>query len=65
MRPETLPPLRLGLDQAAQILNTTRATLYCRIRDGALKAHKDGRRTYLTMAEVKRYAKRAENGKGR
>jgi excisionase family DNA binding protein len=63
MSPESIPPLRVGLDQAAQLLNTTRATLYSRIKAGALKAHKDGRRTYLTMAEVKRYAKRAELGK--
>ena len=59
---ESLSPLRLSLDQAAQMLNTSRAVIYCRIRDGALRAHKDGRRTYLSLVEVKRYAKRMERG---
>lgn len=52
---ETLPTLRYSLDQAAQILNFTRATLYTRIKDGELTVHRDGRRVYVTTAELQRY----------
>jgi excisionase family DNA binding protein len=36
-------------------LRMSRASLYERIRDGEIKAQKDGRRRYITTAELQRY----------
>jgi excisionase family DNA binding protein len=51
----TLPNLRFAIPEAAQILRISRAQLYNRIQEGALKPHKDGSRTYLTCTELERY----------
>jgi len=50
-----LPALRFEIPEAALILRMSRAQLYHRIRDGALKVQKDGARTYITRAELERY----------
>lgn len=52
---EPLPHLRFEIIEAARILRMSRATLYERIRNGNLKAQKDGRRRYITAAELHRY----------
>ena len=52
---EPLPQLRFEIIEAARILRMSRATLYERIRDGELKAQKDGRRSYITAVELQRY----------
>jgi excisionase family DNA binding protein len=52
---EVLPQLRFEITEAARILRLSRATLYERIRDGELKAQKDGRRSFITAVELQRY----------
>jgi excisionase family DNA binding protein len=49
-----LPQLR-EIIETARILRMSRATLYERIRAGEIKAQKDGRRRYVTAAELQRY----------
>jgi hypothetical protein len=48
-------PLRFAVAEAAQILRMSRAQLYNRINDGAIKPQKDGARTYITRVELERY----------
>jgi len=48
-------PLRFPIAEAAAILRMSRAQLYNRISDGAIKPQKDGARTYITRAELERY----------
>jgi len=43
------------ITEAARILRISRATLYDRIRDGLIATQKDGRRTFITAAELHRY----------
>ena len=50
-----LPQLRFEIIEAARILRMSRATLYERIRAGEIMAQKDGRRRYITAAELQRY----------
>lgn len=50
-----LPALRFEVSEAARILRMSRAQLYNRINDGALKPQKDGARTYITRGELERY----------
>jgi len=57
LEPPALPPLRFDVPEAAQILRMSRAQLYIRIGEGALRAQKDGARTYLTRDELERYVK--------
>jgi excisionase family DNA binding protein len=47
--------LRFDIAEAASILKFSRATLYSRISDGVIRTQKDGRRTYITRAELERY----------
>jgi hypothetical protein len=54
-KPPPLPSLRFEIPEAAQILRMSRAALYLRISSGAIKAQKDGARTYITRAELERY----------
>lgn len=49
-------PLRLDIEEAADALRISRALLYRRIKDGELRSHKDGGRTYIALAELRRYA---------
>jgi excisionase family DNA binding protein len=50
-----LPPLRLETHEAARMLRMSRAQLYNRMREGSIKAQKDGARTYITRTELERY----------
>jgi excisionase family DNA binding protein len=52
---KSLAPLRYSIAQAAQLLQLSRATLYGRIQEGRLSVQKDGRRTFITAAELARY----------
>jgi excisionase family DNA binding protein len=52
---ESLPQLRFEIIEAARILRISRATLYERIRGGSIVTQKDGRRTFITAAELHRY----------
>ena len=50
-----VPALRFGVVEAARMLCMSRAQLYNRIDDGALKPQKDGSRMYFTRSELERY----------
>ena len=52
---QTLPQFRFDLVEATAILRMSRATLYERSRQGAITSQKDGRRSYITAAELERY----------
>ena len=52
---ENLPKIRFDITEASRILRLSRASLYERIRIGAIKTQKDGRRSYITAAELERY----------
>jgi excisionase family DNA binding protein len=59
MPADTIPPLRLEIPEAAQALRISRALLYKRIRSGEIAAQRDGRRTFVTAAELRRYVERS------
>jgi excisionase family DNA binding protein len=48
--------LRFAIGEAAQILRISRVTLYRRINAGLIQIQKDGRRSFVTAAELQRYA---------
>jgi hypothetical protein len=48
-------PIRFAIPDAAKLLRMSRAQLYNRISDGAIKPHKDGARTYISRWELERY----------
>ena len=52
---EPLPQLRYDIAEVASILRLSRATLYQRIRVGLITIQKDGRRTFVTASELRRY----------
>jgi hypothetical protein len=52
-----LPALRFEISEACHILRMSRAQLYHRIGEGAIKIQKDGARTYITTGELERYVK--------
>ena len=52
-----LPALRFEISEASHILRMSRAQLYHRIGEGAIKIQKDGARTYITVGELERYVK--------
>ena len=52
---ESLPQLHFDIAQVASILRLSRATLYQRIRVGLISVQKDGRRTFVTANELRRY----------
>jgi len=52
---ESLPQLRFEIPEAAKILRISRATLYERINAGLITVQKDGRRTFVTECELRRY----------
>ncbi len=52
-----LPALRFEISEATHILRMSRAQLYNRIGEGAIKIQKDGARTYITAGELERYVK--------
>jgi hypothetical protein len=49
------PPLRLEVPEAARMLRMSRSQLFNRMKEGSIKAQKDGSRTYITRAELERY----------
>jgi hypothetical protein len=54
--PESLSHLRFEITEAGRILRISRATLYERIRRGVIATQKkDGRRTFITTVELRRY----------
>jgi hypothetical protein len=55
-----LPSLRFEILEAAGILRMSRAQLYIRIQQGAIRVQKDGARTYVSMAELERYVHACE-----
>lgn len=48
-------PLRVGVGEASELLRISRALLYRRIGEGAIRSQKDGARTYILYRELKRY----------
>jgi hypothetical protein len=50
-----LPVLRFELSEASRILRMSRAQLYHRIGEGAIRIQKDGARTYIRLGELERY----------
>ena len=50
------PPIRLEVLEAAKWLRISRALLYRRIRTGQIAVIKDGHRTFISVAELQRYA---------
>jgi len=52
-----LPALRFEISEASRILRMSRAQLYHRIGEGAIRIQKDGARTYITIGELERYVK--------
>src|SRR5271169_1352976 len=52
---QQLPQMRFDLVEAARILRLSRAALYQRIQAGQLRIQKDGRRSFVTAAELQRY----------
>ena len=57
----SLLTLRFDVKEAARILRMSRAQLYNRLKEGRIKAHKDGARTYITRAEIERYVAECSN----
>jgi excisionase family DNA binding protein len=55
-----LPALRFDVREAALILRMSRAQLYNRMKEGKIKGHKDGARTYITRAELERYVRECD-----
>lgn len=60
---QSLPALRFEITEAAQILRISRALLYQRITNGAIKAQKDGTRSFITAAELSRYVAACDSAK--
>jgi excisionase family DNA binding protein len=58
MSADTIPPLRLEISEAAKALRMSRALLYRRIKAGEIITQKDGRRAFITEAELRRYVDR-------
>lgn len=47
--------LRHSITDVADILNQSVARTWVQIREGKLRAQRDGRRTYVSDAEIRRY----------
>ena len=60
----SLPALRLEIPETARILRMSRAQVYIRIQQGALRAQKDGGRTYVTHRELERYVEACDAPSG-
>ncbi len=61
-RARPLPALRFDINEVAGILRMSRAKLYKRIGDGAIKIQKDGARTYVTLKEIEQYVEACGKG---
>ena len=53
-------PIRFGIREASAALGISRAQLYVRIQQGAIRTHKDGARTFISQAELERYVRTCE-----
>jgi excisionase family DNA binding protein len=51
-----IEPLRVSVPEAARLLSIGRSQVYKRIASGALAAVRDGDRTLVPMAELRRYS---------
>jgi excisionase family DNA binding protein len=56
-KPMTMPPLRADIPECADLLRISRAGLYNRIAAGEIHAQHDGRRRYISRAELQRYVR--------
>lgn len=54
-RSEVSPKPRYSIPEAGKTLGICKATVDRRIKAGLLKAHHDGRRTFILAEELKRY----------
>lgn len=52
--------LRVGVAEAARIIGVSRSRLYKHIKEGAIKATKDGGRTLFTMKQLRSFVERSE-----
>jgi hypothetical protein len=59
-RAHELPLLRFEIDEVVEILRMSRAQVYNRIAEGAIRVQKDGARTYVTLTELERYVEDCE-----
>jgi excisionase family DNA binding protein len=57
---DSLPQLRFEISEVARVLRISRATLYQRIRERRITIQKDGRRTFITAAELQRYVNESQ-----
>ena len=62
--PNPFPALRFEVSEAAAMLRMSRAQIYIRIQQGAIRPQKDGARTYITRPELERYVEACSNGSG-
>lgn len=58
---EQVVAMRFGIRDAAVLLGISRAQLYVRIQQGAIRVHKDGARTFVSRAELERYVRACEH----
>jgi len=65
VKADSLPTLRFEIGEAARILRISRASLYNRIHEGALRLQKDGSRTFITWTELERYVASCSRPVGR
>jgi len=55
-----LPPLRASLRQAAEILGISYGFIYRKVLAGELQAHRDGKKSFVTCDELRRYVTHKE-----
>lgn len=53
-------PARYSIPQFAELTGLSRSTVYERIARGLIKLTKDGRRSFVSRAELERYLKACE-----
>lgn len=64
MTTDVIEPLRLEIPEAAEALRLSRSELYKKIRAGSIAAQKDGKRTFITVEELRRYVRELPNIRG-
>jgi len=57
---ESIAPLRITINEAAQALRCSRGLIYKRVREGKLRIVKDGSASYIVPEELRRYAESLE-----
>lgn len=53
-------PLRVGIQDAAQVLGISRTRIFEHVKAGRLKKVKDGHRTLFLMTELRRFVAQQE-----